>query len=94
MLAEGDVDQTIEHRVVGDVGRIETKLDQQLFDPEILRRVFDGAIKYCGQVHIGAAHLPHHNLPAPALTGRPRGGIASQIVGRGSNLPAAVENTT
>ena len=32
-IGEDDVDQPVEHRVIGDVGRIEAELDQELFDP-------------------------------------------------------------
>ena len=42
--------------VVGDVGRIEAELDQQLLDPQVLRRVFESAIEYRSRIDIGAAH--------------------------------------
>ena len=80
-IGEDDVDQPVEHRVIGDVGRIEADLDQELFDPQILRRVFERAIEYCSQIEVGAAHTSLITVcrrrPDP---GRPRIGIAAQAV--------------
>src|SRR5205814_8406988 len=70
-VGERDVDQAVEHRVVGHVGRIEAKLDQQLFDPEILRRIFESAIEYRRQIYIGAAHASLTTI-GPCRLGRNR----------------------
>ena len=55
-VRQNDIQQAIEHHVVGDVGRIEAELDQQLLDPQVLRRVFERAIEYRSRIDVGAAH--------------------------------------
>src|SRR5205823_9188282 len=56
-VRERNVDETVEHRVIGNVARIETKLDQHLFDPKILCRKLEGAVEDRGQIEVSAAHL-------------------------------------
>jgi hypothetical protein len=46
-IRQHDVHQAVEHHVIADVGRIESELNQQLLDLEILRGVFERAIEDC-----------------------------------------------
>ena len=81
-VRQHDIEQPVEHHVVGDVGRVEAELDQQLLDAKILRRVFEKAIEYCRRIDIGAAHAvlstirrasPHAQVRAKCIARRAGG---------------------
>jgi hypothetical protein len=44
-VVDKDLQQPVEDRVVGDVVGIETHLDQDLCDPEVIRGRFENAVK-------------------------------------------------
>jgi len=67
ILGERNVDQAVEHRIIGYVGRIEAKLDQQLFDPEVFAlRIRERDLSIAGRSILA---LPIHPSPRFARAG-------------------------
>jgi hypothetical protein len=55
-VGEPDFQQAVEYRVVGDVVGVKTHLDQNLCDPEVVRRGVKNAIQYRRQVSAAEIH--------------------------------------